>query len=296
MKKEHEVKAKRTAKNSVFIDLFRDKRNLLELYKTLHPEDNTATEDSLTDVTIENVLTDNLYNDLGFIVGDRLMILVEAQSTWTMNILVRVFLYLAQSYHEYFQRTNQNCYHHDGPEIYVIFTGNRGRKPDKIYLSEEFFGCADVDIEVKARVIYESNTDDIINQYIVFCKVFNEQTRKCGMTKKAVTETIRICKDSDVLREYLSNKEKEVVTIMMSLFDEEEILKSYIRSERYEAAQEASRRATQETTQRATQKTKKTAITLIKNGKLSVDEILTYYPDLSPVDIEDIKKEVMQLV
>ena len=80
MKKEHEVKAKRTAKNSVFIDLFRDKRNLLELYKTLHPEDNTATEDSLTDVTIENVLTDNLYNDLGFIVNNKLMILIEAQS------------------------------------------------------------------------------------------------------------------------------------------------------------------------------------------------------------------------
>ena len=49
---------------------------------------NAATEDSLTDVTIENVLTDNLYNDLGFIVGDRLMILVEAQSTWTMNIFL----------------------------------------------------------------------------------------------------------------------------------------------------------------------------------------------------------------
>ena len=46
---------------------------------------------------------------------------------------------------------------------------------------------------------------------------------------------------------------------------------------------------------RETKKTKKTAITLIRNGKLSVDEILTYYPDLSPVDIEDIKKEVMQL-
>ena len=86
---------------------------------------------------------------------------------------------------------------------------------------------------------------------------------------------------------------------MMNFFDKEEILKSYIRSERYEAAQkatqEATRRATQETTLRATQKTKKTAITLIKNGRLSVDEILTYYPDLSPVDIEDIKKEVMQL-
>ena len=71
---------------------------------------------------------------------------------------------------------------------------------------------------------------------------------------------------------------------MMNFFDKEEILESYIRSERYEAVQEATQRAT-----------KKTAITLIKNGRLSVDEILTYYPDLSPVDIEDIKKEVQSI-
>ena len=35
--------AKRTAKNSVFLDLFQDKKNLLKLYKTLHPEDTDAT-------------------------------------------------------------------------------------------------------------------------------------------------------------------------------------------------------------------------------------------------------------
>ncbi len=72
-----EVMAKRTAKNSVFLDLFQNKSYLLKLYKTLHPEDTTATEDSLTDVTITNVLTDNLYNDLGFIANNKLMILVE---------------------------------------------------------------------------------------------------------------------------------------------------------------------------------------------------------------------------
>lgn len=38
-KRTQEVKAKRTAKNSVFLDLFQDKKNLLALYKTLHPED-----------------------------------------------------------------------------------------------------------------------------------------------------------------------------------------------------------------------------------------------------------------
>ncbi len=37
--------------------------------------------------------------------------------------------------------------------------------------------------------------------YRKFCKVFNEQTKQHGMTRKAATETIRICRDRNVLRE-----------------------------------------------------------------------------------------------
>ena len=75
-KQTREVKAKRTAKNSVFLDLFQDKKNLLKLYKTLHPEDTEATEDTLDIVTIDNVLTDNLYNDLGIMVGNNRLLLL----------------------------------------------------------------------------------------------------------------------------------------------------------------------------------------------------------------------------
>ncbi len=163
------------------------------------------------------------------------------------------------------------------PELYVIFTGNKGRKPDKILLSEEFFKGADIDIEVKAKVIYESDTDDIINQYIIFCKVFNEQTKQHGMTQKAVTETIRICKDRNVLREYLLDREKEVVSIMMSLFDEEQIMKSFIRSERHDEARETAER-------------------MIKMGKLSLDEIALCVPSLSLDELRELEAEVMQLV
>lgn len=235
----------------------------------------------MTDVTIENVLTDNLYNDLGFIANNKLMILIEAQSTWTMNILVRVLLYLAQSYHEYFQRTSQNYYKSrkvkmPKPELYVIFTGNKEWKSDKIFLSKEFFEGADIDIEVKAKVIYESDIDDIINQYIIFCKVFNEQTKQYGMTQKAVTETIRICKDRNVLWEYLLEREKEVVTIMMSLFDEEQIMKSFIRSERHDADRETAER-------------------MIKDGELSFEKIAKYVPTLSIEELKEIETEVMQL-
>ena len=63
--------AKRTIRDSVFSDLFGNKKYLLQLYQTLHPEDMGATQEDLTDVTIQNVLTDDLYNDLGFRNGDR---------------------------------------------------------------------------------------------------------------------------------------------------------------------------------------------------------------------------------
>ena len=274
--------AKRTAKNSVFLDLFQDKKNLLALYKTLHPEDADATEDTLDIITIENILTDNLYNDLGIMAGDdKLLLLLEAQSSWTINILIRILLYLAQSYHEYFDRTSQSLYKSTKvkmpkPELYVIYTGNRGRKPDMISLSKEFFDGADIDIEVKAKIIYESDDDNIINEYIVFCKVFNEQVKKQGMTKQAVTETIRICKDRNILRQYLSSKEVEVVTIMMSLFDEEQIMKSFIRSERHDEARE-------------------TAARMIQDGELSLEKIAKYVPSLSLEELKELEAEIMQL-
>ena len=285
-KQTQEVKAKRTAKNSVFLDLFQDKRNLLKLYQTLHPEDTNTTEDTLDIVTIDNVLTDNLYNDLGIMTGNhKLLLLLEEQSSWTVNILIRILLYLAQSYHEYFERTSQSLYKSTKvkmpkPELYIIYMGNKGKKPDIISLSQEFFDGADIDIEVKAKVIYESNTKDIINQYIIFCKVFDEQRKLYGMTKQAVKETIRICKDRNILREYLISREVEVVTIMMSLFDDEQIMKTYWKDMENTLVHK---------------KDRETAERLIKKGKMSLEDIADCVSTLSFDELKEIEAEVMQL-
>ena len=286
---EEETIAKYTIKDSVFSDLFKIRKYLLQLYKTLHPEDKTATEDELTNITIKNVLTDGIYNDLGFLLGEKFMILLEAQSLWTLNIIIRALLYLAQTYHDYFERTNQNLYKSKKvkmptPELYVIYTGDRKNIPDTISLSKDFFDGVDTAIDVKVKVICESDTDSIINQYIIFCKVYNEQMKLYGRTRKTVTETIRICKDRNVLREYLLDREKEVVSIMMSLFDEEEVIRSYIKSERYEAAQEAEQKTTKDNARR-----------LLKLGKIKVNEILECFPDLSENDVRELETEVMQL-
>ena len=62
---------------------------------------------------------------------------------------------------------------------------------------------------------------------MTFTKVYNEQVKLLGRTKEAVLETIRICKQQDVLAEYLTDREKEVVNIMITLFDQEYALKQY---------------------------------------------------------------------
>ena len=71
IKQVEEIMAKRTAKNSVFLDLFQNKSYLLKLYKTLHPEDTAATEDSLTDVTIMMSLFDEEQIMKSFIRSER---------------------------------------------------------------------------------------------------------------------------------------------------------------------------------------------------------------------------------
>ena len=235
---------KYTIKDSVFTSVFKEKKYLLQLYKALHPEDEAATEDDLQDVTVSNVLVNDIFNDVGFRVGSTLLILIESQATWTSNIIFRALMYLVQTYREYFRETKQDVYKSKKlkmpvPELYVIYTGKRKDRPEEISLSKEFFDGKEICLDVKVKMIYDGKEGDIINQYVRFTKVCNEQVLLYGRTRKAIKETIRICKDSNVLREYLESKEQEVVDMLMELYDQEEVMHSYVENEKFEAAREA---------------------------------------------------------
>ena len=250
------------------------------MYQTLHPEDQTVTEREIEDVTIKHVLVDGDYNDLGFSVGGRLMVLVESQSNWSVNIIIRALLYLAQTYHDYFKRTRQNLYGSKKavvpkPELYVIFTGERKTIPDTLSLTNEFFGGEKTAVDVEVTVLSQENNQDIIGQYIFFSKIYNEQRKLYGYTKRAVLETIRICKDRNVLKEYLETREQEVVDMMMTLFDDEYILEAYARDIQDEEA-------------------RKTAERMIKAGKLSLEEIAAYLPALSLDDLKELEANILQ--
>ena len=60
---------------------------------------------------------------------------------------------------------------------------------------------------------------------MTFTKILDNRAKLYGRTKKAVQETIRICKNDNILKEYLESRESEVVDIMMQLYDREEIMR-----------------------------------------------------------------------
>ncbi len=279
-------KVKGNVKDSIFCNLFRIKRYLLQLYQALHPEDAGMTEEGLENVTINHVFTNSIYNDLCFTAGGRLILMLEAQSTWSVNVIIRMFIYLAQTYHEYFKGNSINLYGSKKavmpePELYVVYTGDRKKRQEYISLSEEYFGGKNTNIELKAKVIYGGKGNDILEQYIKFTKVYNGQVKEHGRTKKAVIETIRICKNENLLKEYLESREKEVVGIMMALFDQEEVFDTYVKRERKEAAREAA---------------KKMAIELLKTGKCSINDIRGIAPQLDEEDIIEIEQEFTQMM
>ena len=94
-------------------------------------------------------------------------------------------------------------------------------------LKDIYFPGVDCDLDFKARVIYLDESDSIINQYTKFCIVLNQQVKLYGRTRQAIRNAIRICKDDNTLREYLTDKEKEVEDIMVSLFDQDWITEVY---------------------------------------------------------------------
>jgi len=223
---------KRTIKASVFTDLFGRERFALRFYQTQHPEDTKAKESDVEIVTISNILTDNLYNDLGFMVGDKLMILAEHQAKWTVNILPRIFMYLGHSWKIFLKKRGYNVHSTTKVplpkvELYMVYTGKRKNRPSQISLNEEFWGDKDYVVDLRIKVLYGDNKNDIVSQYVEFTHFCDEQVRLYGRTEKAIVEIFRICEERNILTEYLKERKQEVAKIMFTVFEAEEALKAY---------------------------------------------------------------------
>ena len=225
-------KLKRAVKDSVFSFLFHEPEYLRQLYVTLHPEDSGIEAKDIKLITIENVLVVRQYNDLGLLARDKLFILTEAQAVFSKNVAIRLLMYLAETYKEYLIASGADLYSAaslelPAAELYVVYTGDRESVPDVIRLSELFMegtgASASSGVELCAKVLRADGSNSIIDQYIQFCMIVDEQRKQYGYTQEAIDEAVRICRERGVLRQFLTDREKEVHDIMFTLFSQEEL-------------------------------------------------------------------------
>ena len=239
------VEPKRTMKDSVFTYLFRQPEYMKALYQLLHPEDTDVTESDFKLVTLENILTIGLYNDLGIQVKDRLILLMEAQSTFSANIPLRMLMYLASTYKEFVTEHMLSLYRETKvtiprPALYVVYTGIKQDVPEELKLSSLYEGDGAAELTVK--VLRNDGSGDILDQYIAFSQIFDAQVKEHGRTQQAMDETFKFCFAHNILTAFLESRKKEVLDIMTTLFDQETIWEI----ERYNIAQENRREGRQE--------------------------------------------------
>ncbi len=243
--------ADRKTRDSLFTDLFHHPKYALQLYKILHPEETDVTEKDITAVTLRNIFASGFYNDLGMMVGNRLIILVESQTTWNPNMALRCLLYIADTYQRYISKNQIDIFSKSlitlpKPEFYVVYTGPQNGHEDVIRFSAHYgdngasgaesasdaglAAGAELPLQLNVKMLYNSADGDILKQYIEYCKVFSREVSQCnGNRMAAVRNTIKICQENQILSEYIREHEPEVQDNMIAcLQDEDYIMKIHI--------------------------------------------------------------------
>ena len=92
----------RTFKSTVFIMLFEDKKNLLELYNAISGKHYTDPE--LLEInTLENAIYMSIKNDVSFLIDGRLS-LYEHQLTYNSDYAASIFTLYCESIRKYYKR------------------------------------------------------------------------------------------------------------------------------------------------------------------------------------------------
>lgn len=122
----------------------------------------------------------------------------------------------------------------------VIYTGEKGNRPDEILLSDHYPKNSTSPLQLRIKMIYDSRKGDIIYQYINFCKVFDQMRKDFpDSVVMAVKNTISICRNKELLAEFLKDHETELNDIMYDfLYNEEYWRKLMLRDERKKAREE----------------------------------------------------------
>ena len=131
----------RTYKASVFSKLFNNEVILRELYGALEGGSLPA-DTPITINTLSNVIFMGSINDISFEIGDRLVIVIEHQSTINPNMAFRILLYIARIYEKIIDKGriySSKKIIIPRPEFFVLYNGVKHFPKEAIYKLSDMF-------------------------------------------------------------------------------------------------------------------------------------------------------------
>ena len=237
------VKVNREYKSSIFISLFgseNNKGNLLQLYNAL-AKTNYTDINALTLTTLDDVLYMDVKNDVSFLIDSR-MNLYEHQSTFNPNMPLRGLIYFAHLYQSYIEKSGISIFGSTlikipTPQYVIFYNGIRCKVPDKTFLklSDAFIN------KEKAKGFEWTATMLNINighNKVLFekCRLLWEYSMFVDLTRKFIKESkepvdgirkaVDECIKRNILKEFLIEKQSEVIAMCLFNFDREKYEKT----------------------------------------------------------------------
>ena len=222
-------KTKRIYKDSFFRHLFtEDTSRLRELYEAVSGR-KLAGEIELPPQ--DSAFFSSVKNDIIFTSGNRLVSMLEHQSTWNENLPLRFLLYISAFYQG---RIDPKLLYREvavplpTPEFYGFYNGQK-EQPEKktLSLSGAFAGGeGHMDLRVTVyNINYDKNfkifqSCEAIAAYSQFVAKVRELQEKGLALANAIEATIEWCIEADLLRDYMEQYGKKVMQMITFEYDE----------------------------------------------------------------------------
>ena len=245
-------------KDNVFCMLYRDKKNLLELYNALNNSAYTNVDD-LQVTTLNGGSYMKYKNDASFLLCMSLY-MFEQQSSKNHNMPLRFLHYVSDVFRELFSNSmlhRRSMIKIPVPHFVTFYNGLEKwvEDEDEIRLSDMYEIPTDnPELELKVRVININEDVHILNKcktlrdYMTFV---NKVRFKMGVegdnVRIAVTEAMNECIDEDILVDFFEQHREEVVEVSIYDYDEEEVRR--VLAEEY--AQEYAQKVAKEVSEKA---------------------------------------------
>jgi len=221
-----ETQTNRNHKSSVFTMLFSDPPAALELYNAVTGQ-NYPPDTKIEIVTLSNALFKGQLNDVAFVVDDRLIVLMEHQSTINNNIPLRMLMYLGREYERITKGKDlyrEKLIKIPAPEFIVLYNG-KDEFPDfkELRLSDSFKTKSKGNLELVASV-YNINKgrnaeiaskSPVLNGYNELIAEINKN-RKTMEPSEAIEAAIKSCVKRNILVYFLENHASEVLNMLFT--------------------------------------------------------------------------------